>query len=199
MQHLEFWFDVGCPWTWLTAEWVRQVAPERGLEIRWRVYSLTLRSLGTQRRPEPGKSFTLGAARVLEAVWADHGDSAVGPLYEHLGHAVHIDKAERTAQLLEASLRAGDLDSAYAAAAADERWDSEVRGSMADADQLAGPEVAVPILALGERPVRGFGGPVLSRRLDLDAALAVWDAYVTLASEPAFFELKRIRSDHAEV
>ncbi|MDQ1710294.1 MAG: hypothetical protein QOG49_1679 [Frankiaceae bacterium] len=198
MVHLEFWFDVGCPWTWLTAEWVRQVAPHRGVDVRWRVYSLTLRKLGDEP-PAAGKSFTLGAARVLEAIWADHGDPALGPLYEQLGHAIHIDRADRNPALLVSSLRACGLDPAYAAAAADERWDSAVRGSMADADALAGPEVAVPILALGDRPARGFGGPVLSRRLDLVAALAVWDAYVTLATEPAFFELKRIRSDRAEV
>lgn len=194
MTHVEFWFDVGCEWTWLTAHWVRQVAPRRDLDIRWRVYSLTMRRLG-DTRPEPGKSFTLGAARMLEAVWADHGDAAIGPLYQRLGDAIHVDHADRDRSLLERVLADADLDPAYADAAADERWDAEVRWSMAEADRLAGADVAVPILGIGTPPARAFGGPVLSRRLTDDAALRVWDAVAALAAEPAFFELKRSRTE----
>lgn len=196
MPHLEFWFDVGCQWTWLTAEWVRQVAPVRDVDVRWRVYSLTMRKLGDEA-PQLGKSFTLGAARMLEAVWADHGDDAIGPLYEHLGRAIHVDHAVRTPALLAAALRDCELNPVYAAAAEDDRWDAEVRSSMNDADALAGADVAVPILALGDEPNRAFGGPVFSRRLDDDAAIAFWDAYVNVVSAPSFFELKRSRSEWA--
>jgi 2-hydroxychromene-2-carboxylate isomerase len=194
VTQVNFWFDVGCRWTWLTAEWVRQVAPLRDVHVRWRVYSLTLRKLG-DARPEPGRSFTLGAARVLEAVWADHGDPAIGPLYEHIGRAIHVPQATRDRSLLERALSACGLDPAYAGAADDERWDAEVHWSMAEADQLAGADVAVPIVAVGPAPARAYGGPVLSRRLTDEAALRVWDAFVTLAAEPAFFELKRGRSE----
>lgn len=197
-MHLEFWFDVGCAWTWLSAEWVRQITPQRDLDVRWRVYSLTLRKLGSQP-PDAGKSFTLGAARMLEAVWAEHGDAPIGPLYERLGHAVHVDRADRSAEVLAKALRDCGLDEGYAAAADDARWDSAVRSSMADADRLAGADVAVPILALGTAPDRGFSGPVLARRLEGDAATAVWDAFVTLAEQPAFFELKRTRTEHPEI
>ena len=193
MTHLQFWFDVGCPWTWLTSEWVRQIAPVRGIDVRWRVYSLTMRSLG-DAEPEPGKSFTLGAARVLEAVWAHHGDAAVGALYEHIGRAVHVDKQERGPLLVAAALRDVGLDAAYADAADDARWDGAVRASMKEADTLAGADVAVPVLAIGEDPVRALSGPVLSENLPLDRALAVWDAVAALAAEPTFFELKRSRS-----
>jgi 2-hydroxychromene-2-carboxylate isomerase len=198
MTHVEVWFDVGCEWTWLTAEWVRQVASHRELDVRWRVYSLTLRKLG-DTAAEPGRSFTLGAARVLEAVWADHGDAAIGPLYAHMGRAVHDEAAPRDRTLLERALAATALDPRYADAAADPRWDAEVRGSMADGDRLAGADVAVPILAIGDRPGWAYGGPVLSRRLGDDAALRVWDAYAALAAEPAFFELKRTRTASPQV
>jgi hypothetical protein len=194
VTHVNFWFDVGCQWTWLTAEWVRQVAPLREVQVRWRVYSLTLRRLG-DARPERGRSITLGAARLLEAVWADHGDPAIGPLYEQIGRAIHGEQAGRDRSLLKRALTACDLDPAYADAADDERWDAEVRWSMAEADRLAGADVAVPILAVGDPPARGYGGPVLSRRLPDDAAARLWDAFAVLAAEPAFFELKRGRSE----
>jgi len=194
VTQVNFWFDVGCQWTWLTAEWIRQVSPLRDVQVRWRVYSLTLRELG-EARPEPGRSFTLGAARLLEAVWADHGDAAIGPLYEQIGRAIHVEQAGRDRALLERALTACGLHPAYADAADNERWDAEVRWSMAEADRLAGADVAVPILAVGAAPERAYGGPVLSRRLPDDAALRVWDAFVALAAEPAFFELKRGRSE----
>jgi hypothetical protein len=177
---------------------VRQLTPLRELDVRWRVYSLTLRALG-DARPEPGKSFTLGAARMLEAVWADHGDAPIGPLYHELGRGLHVEHREREPALLREALESCRLDPAYADAAGDERWDAEVRWSMAEADRLAGHEVAVPILALGAAPERAFGGPVLSRRLTADAALRVWDGFVALAAEPAFFELKRSRSEDPQL
>jgi hypothetical protein len=198
VTHLEFWFDVGCRWTWLTAEWVRQLSHLRELDVRWRVYSLTLRALG-DARPEPGKSFTLGAARMLEAVWADHGDAPIGPLYEELGRGIHVEQGHRDRAALRLALQSCRLDPAYADAADDERWDAEVRWSMAEADRLAGAEVAVPILAIGTAPEWAFGGPVLSRRLTDEAALRLWDGFTALASEPAFFELKRARSESPQI
>lgn len=198
MTHVEFWFDVGCGWTWLTAEWVRQVAALRAVEVRWRVYSLTLRAIGDDR-PEPGRSFTLGAARMLEAVWADHGDAPIGPLYQQVGRAIHVEGSDRGRPLLERGLAACGLDAAYADAAEDERWDTEVRWSMAEADRLAGADVAVPIIAVGASPERAYGGPVLSRRLTDDAALRVWEAFVVLSAQPAFFELKRARSESPQL
>jgi hypothetical protein len=198
MTPVELWFDVGCQWTWLTAEWVRQVAPHRDLDVRWRVYSLTLRKLG-DRPAEPDSSFTLGAARMLEAVWSDHGDQVIGPLYERVGRSVHEEHAERGRDLLAYALQTCDLDPAYADAAADPRWDAEVRGSMADGDRLAGADVAVPILAVGDNPQWAYGGPVVSQRLDDAAALRVWDAFAALAAEPAFFELKRTRTAQPEL
>jgi hypothetical protein len=136
---------------------------------------------------------------MLEAAWADHGDAPIGPLYQELGRGLHVEHREREPALLRAALQSCRLDPAYADAAGDERWDAEVRWSMAEADRLAGADVAVPILAVGDDPDRGFGGPVLSHRLTDDAALRVWDGFLALAAEPAFFELKRVRSDPPQI
>ena len=35
--------DPSCPWTWITAGWLREVAPQRGLMLRWRSLSLVQR------------------------------------------------------------------------------------------------------------------------------------------------------------
>jgi hypothetical protein len=35
--------DPACPWTWVTSQWPREVAPHRNLDLRWRSLSLWLR------------------------------------------------------------------------------------------------------------------------------------------------------------
>ena len=37
---VRFWVDPICPWCWVTARWVREVAPERDLVIVWEPISL---------------------------------------------------------------------------------------------------------------------------------------------------------------
>ena len=44
----------------------------------------------------------------------------------------------------------------------------------------------------------GFYGPIISRPLDGDAAVRLWDAYVTMATTPGFFELKRTRDEELQ-
>jgi 2-hydroxychromene-2-carboxylate isomerase len=40
MTPVEFYFDVSCPWTWMTSRWMTDVAPQRDLDITWRTFSL---------------------------------------------------------------------------------------------------------------------------------------------------------------
>ena len=68
---------------------------------------------------------------------------------------------------------------------------------MDDGLALTGQDVGTPLIALdgadGERV--GLFGPVISQVPTGDAALAAWDAFVTLAQTPGFWETKRDRSE----
>ena len=44
---VSIYIDPSCPWTWITAAWLREVAPQRGLMLRWRSLSLVQRD-GTE-------------------------------------------------------------------------------------------------------------------------------------------------------
>ena len=37
---VSIYIDPSCPWTRITAAWLREVAPQRGLVLRWRSLSL---------------------------------------------------------------------------------------------------------------------------------------------------------------
>lgn len=121
------------------------------------------------------------ALRVVEAVWADHGDAPIGRLYTELGtrFVVHGDL---TLDAVAAALEATGLNTGYVAAAGDERWDAEIRWSMNEAIALVGEDVSVPILLFteGDRRV-AISGPVMSSAPPGDEALALWDHVIDLA------------------
>ena len=43
---VSIYIDPSCPWTWITAAWLREVAPQRGLMLRWRSLSLMQHAIG---------------------------------------------------------------------------------------------------------------------------------------------------------
>ncbi|MDQ3640686.1 MAG: hypothetical protein M3450_04255 [Actinomycetota bacterium] len=65
---------------------------------------------------------------------------------------------------------------------------------MAEAIELVGPEVGVPILVFrDDDATAAIFGPVVSPTPRGEEALALWDHVVALAWSPSFYELKRSR------
>jgi predicted DsbA family dithiol-disulfide isomerase len=181
---LDFFFDPGCPWTWRTSRWVAEVAPQRDVAVRWRAFSLDLKN-------DTAPTTAQGALRIVEAVWADHGDEPIGRFYTEVGTRFHLHE-DTSLDALAAALQASGLDASYLAAAHDERWDPEIRWSMDEAIRIVGDDVGVPILVLDGQV--GISGPVMEPAPAGDAAAELWDHVVALARTPGFYELERTRS-----
>jgi hypothetical protein len=61
------YIDPSCPWTWITAGWLREVAPQRRLMLRWRSLSLVQRD-GTGLPPAmPEHSRALASAASIQS------------------------------------------------------------------------------------------------------------------------------------
>ena len=73
---VDFYFDPGCPWTWMTSRWAVEAAAARGVEIQWRTYSLKVKNADNPNLPEvyrERQQAQFGALRVIEATRADLG------------------------------------------------------------------------------------------------------------------------------
>jgi len=196
---VRFWVDPACPWCWVTALWIREVAPERDLDITWEPISLLFKN---QPDPEgtyyPVVAWSHGLLRVLESVRSAEGDAAVEPLYVEYGRRIHHDD-QRHWDAAEA-LRAVGLDEWHAAAADDDVWDEVIRRRMDEGLALVGTDVGTPIISVRADDGREMGifGPVITSIPEHGKALALWDATVLLTTMDELFELKRTRTSRPE-
>ena len=193
-MRIDFFFDPGCPWTWISSRWLLDVASRRtDLDLRWRTFSLRMAALDEEDDGDPGDTASHRALRVVEAVWAEHGWDPIGPLYTALGTLVHHNGDPELTRL-PAALEHVGLDPEFSADADALRWDAEIRGSMADATAIVGDEVGLPVITIEDGDARpGLFGPVLSPAPVGAEADALFDAFLTAARSPGFFELKRTR------
>ena len=192
---VRFWIDPLCPFCWATAQWVRGIAPERDLEISWQPISLLVKNELESDSPwYPVAKWSFGLLRVLEKVRAEEGEAAVGALYLEYGRRIHHDGESQWDVAL--ALKAVGLDEGYAAAFDDESLDEELLRRHHEALALVGNDVGTPIIGVAGRDGTEVAifGPVISAVPDHDDALALWDASITLARIPEFFELKRTRN-----
>lgn len=202
---IDFYWDPGCPFAWLTSRWVVQVAARRDHRVEWRLISL--RELNAAREsdtPERFRSAHRAGHRILRvaaAARAGHGSDALGPLYTAIGEQVwdvpapggdELPLNEQNAErLASTALERAGLPTSLMAAFGDDTWDVELRRETEHALSLTGPDVGTPIIQF--RPPYGpaFFGPVISRVPDGPAAVELWDHVIALATFPGFAELKR--------
>ena len=73
-------------------------------------------------------------------------------------------------------------------------WDTSVAESMARAFAAAGPDAASPTIVIEGELHGALSGPVVSPAPTGEAALRLWDAFLTLVEVPGFVELRRTRT-----
>jgi hypothetical protein len=185
-----FHFDPGCPWTWRASRWLLLVAPQRGLALRWRAFSLAIVNEGNV--PEQFRETSAAVSRALRLVEAfaaqgRHDDTL--RFYTALGKRVHDGGEQLTDAVVDAA--ATGLDDARAALD-DPTWDKAVREAHETAYGSAGPDVGSPVLLVEGAP-RGVHGPILGAVPEAPEAAELWDGLQPLLRSEVFFEVKRGR------
>jgi hypothetical protein len=173
MSDVHFWFDPVCPFAWMTSKWVRMVAAQREYDVQWRFISLRLLNAHVDYDShfppeyEAGHTAGLKLLRVCAQVQADHGEQAVGPLYEALGTRLwdtgRISTADLLQQdphaLLDPVLTAVALPTSLVSALEDSSWDGLIQRETDTALSLTGKDVGTPILHFQPPEGVAFSGP----------------------------------------
>jgi hypothetical protein len=196
---VDFWFDPSCPWAWMASRWVDEVAAHRELTVNWHIMSLAILNENNDVSDDYRAFFprALRYARVVAAAEALHGPASLKPLYDALGTRIHLKQRATDVEaviaesLAEAGLPADLADRAQPDADGVFEFETQLRASHRSGIELVGNDVGTPIIAIDGV---AFFGPVISPAPTGEAALALWDGVVAVASYDGFFELKRSRT-----
>jgi len=201
-----FYFDVSCPFCWVTSRWIKEVEKVRDIEVEWKPMSLSVLNEGRDELPEEYKFMmqcNWTPARLFNAVFSQDGQEAVDKLYTALGtkfhnenridrHA-HVDEPEHAFdELIKEALAEVGLPEERLAQALTTEFDELMRENHAEAMKEVGNDVGTPVVKLNDV---AFFGPVLTRIPRGEEAGKIFDGSVAVASYPYFFEIKRSRTE----
>lgn len=191
----DFWFDPICPFAWATSRWIEEVQQVRDITVTWHVMSLSVLNENKDDLPENYREMLQrgwGPVRVVTAAGEQHGQDAVKRLYDALGTQLHVNKVEDYTEAIRLALDDAGLPADLADYATQEVYDEQLRASHEDGIDRVGQDVGTPVVAFNGT---AFFGPVITRIPRGEEAGTLWDATVTLAGFPGFFELKRSRTE----
>ena len=193
-EKVDFWFDPICPFAWVTSRWVDEVAMVRDISVDWHVMSLSMlnehNELPAAYRAKMDASW--GPVRVITAAVAAHGNSVIKPLYDAMGTEIHVNGNKGLDEVIAKALAEVGLPAELAAAATTNSHDELMRVSHNEGIGRVGQDVGTPIVAVNGV---AFFGPVITRIPRGEEAGKLFDAAVTLAGFPHFFEIKRSRTE----
>lgn len=189
MTSVELFIDPVCPFAYITSQWIREVARERAIELRFRVMALAILN------QDPDDPFELARGtesawrpvRVAEALAATRGPQILDEYFAEFGRRYRPEAQRGREEVLRDTLATLGAEDLYPAAD-DPAWDDPVRTSHQQAIAAVGEDVGTPIIDIDGA---GSFGPIFTEIPRGREAVEIFDAVSALIRRPVFAELKR--------
>lgn len=198
-NRVEFWFDVACPWAWMTSRWIEEVENLReGVSVEWKPMSLWLLHEDDHNDDEFVNSdigrahrASYEAQRIAAGIAQEHDSATVKAFYDAMGNRIHPGGERDYEAIIPAAVSEAGVPEELMQRARDGEFDEALKNSHQEALDRVGDDVGTPVIAVNGV---AFFGPVISPAPKGEEALRLFDGVVMAASYDGFFELKRTRT-----
>ncbi|GAA4296097.1 DsbA family protein [Mycobacterium paraffinicum] len=190
MADVDLYLDPVCPFSWVTARWLRDAAQSTHTPVALRQMSLAVLNEGedTDAKQQRMMERSTRLGRLFAAAVAERGPDAFAGLYDSIGRRIHVRQEDLTAAGIREALAENGLEERLAEALDDSGFDEAVKRAHQASQDALGDEAGSPIIAIDGH---AFSGPVLTRTPNTQDGIRLLEAVLTIAGVPEFAELQR--------